>query len=184
MIIKMYPGNFFAYMLQCVYKLYKVLILLLTFLDVLLNAVPHREVKNMSKWWNETSRVVKSYEAYDGTPLINYITGGFVQHMDLSVPQTFNKTYDWVVSLHVGELIPRPLDLVYVENIVKAAKEGLVTSWGYKLNHDYRQEDATLDYGMTISNSFILPNKLKPSPSPLFFLIVDVGEVFNNLKSN
>jgi hypothetical protein len=66
--------------------------------------------------------------------MIDYITGGFVKHMDLTVPQTFNKTYDWVMSISVGEFLPRELDQVYVDNVARAASEGIVISWGYKLS--------------------------------------------------
>jgi tryptophanyl-tRNA synthetase len=56
--------------------------------------------------------------------------------MDLTKPQTFNRTYDWALSLSVGEFIPRHLDHVYVENVVKAAREGIVISWGYELGQN------------------------------------------------
>ena len=54
--------------------------------------------------------------------------------MDLAVPQTFNRSYDWVMSLHVGELIPKDLEKIYFENLLKPMVEGLVLSWGNKLN--------------------------------------------------
>ena len=81
---------------------------------------------------------MKSYDGYDGSPTIEEITNGFVKHMDLTIPQTFNKTYDWVISISIGECIPRSLEHIYIENVVKAAKEGLVISWGYKLNPEYK----------------------------------------------
>jgi hypothetical protein len=102
------------------------------------NFVPiHSEIDRRAReWWNTSSQVIKSYTGFDGSPSIDSLTNGFVNFMDLSRPQTFNRTYDWVMSISVGEFIPKELENVYVQNIVQPAKEGLVISWGYKLNKD------------------------------------------------
>ena len=61
--------------------------------------------------------------------------------MDLAKPQTFNRTYDWVISTSVGEFIPKKFEQIYFENIVKPVKEGLVISWRYKLKNREKAND-------------------------------------------
>jgi hypothetical protein len=95
---------------------------------------PHRRTRRANGRWESSPSVIKSYTAYDGTPAIGNITNGFVGYMDLSQPQKFNRSYDWVMSISVGEFIPRAYQDVYVANVVNPVKEGLVLSWGYKLN--------------------------------------------------
>jgi tryptophanyl-tRNA synthetase len=53
--------------------------------------------------------------------------------MDFTRPQTFdNRTYDWVMCINVGELIPKRYEAVFVENVLKTAREGVVFFWGIK----------------------------------------------------
>jgi hypothetical protein len=87
-------------------------------------------------WVNESSQVVKSYAAYDGMPAVELLTGGFVRFMDLAIPQKFGRMYDWVMSISVGENIPKQFEGAYVANIVQPAREGVVISWGYKTNEN------------------------------------------------
>ena len=51
--------------------------------------------------------------------------------MDLAVQQKVTKSYDWVLSMSVGEYIPKNLEQVYLSNIAQPAREGVVLSWGY-----------------------------------------------------
>lgn len=80
--------------------------------------------------------MIHSYTGYDGSPAVEVITGGLVRFMDLAVPQRFVRQYDWVVSLNVGEYVPKRLEQVYVANVVKAARDGVVVSWGYNMAKD------------------------------------------------
>ena len=52
--------------------------------------------------------------------------------MDLAKPQNFNRTFDWVMFLAVGELIPKNFEAVLIENVVRSATEGIVVFWGIK----------------------------------------------------
>ncbi len=74
---------------------------------------------------------IASYAAFDGSPLIEMLTNGFVKHMDLALHQTFNRTYDWVVSLNVGQFIPKQYEDTFVDNVVKAAGVGVIMHWGH-----------------------------------------------------
>ena len=52
-----------------------------------------------------------------------------MKYLDLTVPQYGLPLYDWVMSLEVAEHIPREYESVYLSNIVRHAKEGIVLSW-------------------------------------------------------
>ena len=73
--------------------------------------------------------MLKSYDAYDGAPFAEDTTNGRVRFLDLSVPIYHLKEYDWVVSVEVAEHIPAEFETIYVENLVRHAKEGIILSW-------------------------------------------------------
>ena len=95
------------------------------------------EAKQDADWWSNSTPAIKSYTGFDGALMIDTITGGFIQHMDLALPQTFNKTYDWVLSFNVGEFIPKEFEETYIDNVVKAATKGVAVSWGDQLNPEW-----------------------------------------------
>ena len=72
---------------------------------------------------------VRSYDAFDGAPFSETTSHGRVQFLDLTLPQYGLPLYDWVISLEVAEHIPREYESVYMDNIVRHAKEGVVLSW-------------------------------------------------------
>ena len=72
---------------------------------------------------------VKSYTAYDGAPFCENVTGGVVKFLDLTVPHYGLPAYDWVMSLEVGEHIPAKYEDIYLDNLVRHAREGVVLSW-------------------------------------------------------
>jgi 2-polyprenyl-3-methyl-5-hydroxy-6-metoxy-1,4-benzoquinol methylase len=49
--------------------------------------------------------------------------------MDLSIPQYGILQYDWIISLEVAEHIPEIYEAVYLDNIFRHAKEGIILSW-------------------------------------------------------
>jgi hypothetical protein len=75
---------------------------------------------------------VVSYEAFDGAPFCEETTNGEVKFLDLSVP-IFHlpHKYDWIVSVEVGEHIPQEFEQVYLDNLVRYAREGIVLSWAH-----------------------------------------------------
>ncbi len=51
-------------------------------------------------------------------------------------PQPFSRLlnkYDWIISLEVAEHIPAQFESIYIDNLVKHAKEGIILSWAYYL---------------------------------------------------
>lgn len=72
---------------------------------------------------------VASYDAYDGAPYCEETSEGQVEFMDLTIPQYGRPMYDWVISLEVAEHIPKKYEDVYLDNVFRHAKEGIVLSW-------------------------------------------------------
>jgi cyclopropane fatty-acyl-phospholipid synthase-like methyltransferase len=71
-------------------------------------------------------------EGYDGNPSTPEITRGLCKVLDLSAPFDLNKTFDWVLSIEVGEHLPHQFERIYIENLMRHAKKGIVTSWAVK----------------------------------------------------
>ena len=72
---------------------------------------------------------VQSYDAYDGAPYCEETSGGLVKFMDLTIPQYGLPIYDWIVSLEVAEHIPSQFESVYLDNVFRHAREGIILSW-------------------------------------------------------
>lgn len=72
---------------------------------------------------------VKLYDAYDGAPFCEETSKSMVKFMDLTVPQYGIPMYDWILSLEVAEHIPKEYEPVYIDNLVRHSKEGIIMSW-------------------------------------------------------
>lgn len=72
---------------------------------------------------------VKLYDAYDGAPFCEETSAGRVKFLDLTVPQYGVPIYDWIISLEVAEHIPSKFESVYIDNLVRHSREGIVMSW-------------------------------------------------------
>lgn len=72
---------------------------------------------------------IKLYDAYDGAPYCDETSNGLVQFLDLTVPQYGIPMYDWVISLEVAEHIPKEHEAVYIDNLVRHSREGIIMSW-------------------------------------------------------
>ncbi|PNH05346.1 hypothetical protein TSOC_008419 [Tetrabaena socialis] len=75
------------------------------------------------------STTVRQYSPYDGSEGIEAATGGRVRFLDLSEPTWAGVSYDWVMSLEVGEHIPAEKEKVFISNVLRHAKRGVVLSW-------------------------------------------------------
>lgn len=65
---------------------------------------------------------------YDGSPLTNDITNGICNTMDFSNAVDIGQ-FDVVLSLEVGEHIPREYEEIYIDNLVRASKKYICLSW-------------------------------------------------------
>jgi cyclopropane fatty-acyl-phospholipid synthase-like methyltransferase len=68
-------------------------------------------------------------EAYDGNPNTETLTDGIGKVLDLSKPFYLGKKFDVVLSLEVGEHIPKEFEEQFIDNITKHAKKHLIISW-------------------------------------------------------
>ncbi|XP_071116135.1 uncharacterized protein [Haliotis cracherodii] len=81
------------------------------------------------KKYLDSTRRLLIYDAFDGAPYGPETSGGVVRFLDLTAPQYGLPIYDWIISLEVAEHIPSQYEEVYVDNIARHAKIGIVLSW-------------------------------------------------------
>lgn len=68
-------------------------------------------------------------EAYDGNPNTPELTKGLGKVVDLSENIDLGKTFDFVLSLEVGEHIPKEFEDVYINNVLKHSHNYVLLSW-------------------------------------------------------
>lgn len=73
------------------------------------------------------SRMFDTY-AFDGNPYAEGNSGGLVKTMDLSLPADLPPV-DWVVTLEVGEHIPPDREGVFLGNVCRSSRVGVILSW-------------------------------------------------------
>lgn len=76
-----------------------------------------------------SSGLVTTYDSYDGSPWIEKATNGNVKYLELTIPQYGLPLYDWIISLEVAEHIPAVYENVYLGNLIRHAKRGIILSW-------------------------------------------------------
>lgn len=68
-------------------------------------------------------------DGFDGNPRTAEFTAGTCRVLDLSRPLHDVETYDWVLSLEVGEHIPRSHEETFLNNLHRHNTVGIVLSW-------------------------------------------------------
>ncbi len=71
-------------------------------------------------------------EGFDGNPATVELTEGLGSVHDLSRPLKLHKKFDWILSLEVGEHIPKKYERIFIENLVRHCCSGIVLSWAVK----------------------------------------------------
>ncbi len=77
----------------------------------------------------ERTGKVQTYDAFDGAPYVEEVTNGSVWFLDLSAPQYGLKAYDWILCIEVAEHIPQQYEAIFLSNLVRHARRGIVLSW-------------------------------------------------------
>ena len=67
-------------------------------------------------------------ECYDGSPHAAKMSNDLCATLDLAHPADLEPR-DWVLSLEVGEHIPKDYEKPYIDNLTKLANNGIVLSW-------------------------------------------------------
>lgn len=68
------------------------------------------------------------WRGFDGAGDIVEYTDGFVRFADLTIPLALPRA-DWVVSLEVGEHVPREHTLMFIRNLHAHNRCGVLLSW-------------------------------------------------------
>ncbi len=66
---------------------------------------------------------------FDGNPNTPELTNGVCGVKDLSEPFTCFPPYDWVMSLEVGEHLPKQFEDTFIQNLHNNNMYGIVLSW-------------------------------------------------------
>ena len=66
------------------------------------------------------------FSGFDGALNIEEISRGFVSHLDFSKPFQLNKKFDWVLSIEVGEHIPKQYEDNFIQNLIRHACKGIL----------------------------------------------------------
>lgn len=67
-------------------------------------------------------------EGWDGNPNTHIISKGLCKVADLTKINEFEKK-DWVLSLEVGEHIPKKYETTFIQNLINHSKKGIILSW-------------------------------------------------------
>lgn len=69
---------------------------------------------------------------YDGNPNTPELTNNLCGILDLSKTILLENKFDWVMSLEVGEHIPKKYEDIFIENLHNNNKHGIILSWAVK----------------------------------------------------
>jgi hypothetical protein len=75
-----------------------------------------------------SSGLLSRVSAIDGAGNIEQLTRGLIKRANLAAPQEL-EPHDWVMTFEVGEHIPREYEGIFLDNITRHAKEGVILSW-------------------------------------------------------
>ena len=77
----------------------------------------------------DDTKLLKVYDAYDGSPFAEVSSEGSVKFLDFSITQYGLPIYDWVISIEAAEHIPRKYEGIFFSNLVRHARTGIILSW-------------------------------------------------------
>jgi SAM-dependent methyltransferase len=71
-------------------------------------------------------------DGFDGNPKTPELTNNLCGVKDIAVPFVFETPYDWVMSLEVGEHLPKEFEDIFINNLCNNCKKGIILSWALK----------------------------------------------------
>jgi len=71
-------------------------------------------------------------DGFDGNPDTPALSKGTCQVQNIAVSFRLRRQYDFVMSLEVGEHLPKDSEEVFIDNLIAHAKKGIVLSWAKK----------------------------------------------------
>ena len=121
---------------------------------------------------------------YDGNPSTPTLSNGTCQTLDLSKPVQLAPA-EWVMSLEVGEHLPKEFEQTFIANLMRTAEKGIVLSWAKKGQggHGHVNEQNN-DYIKAIFaengwvNDVEAEQALRDASYPIYFWFYDTVMVF------
>ena len=86
----------------------------------------------LGHYTHQLQNVVETCDGFDGNPFTKELTNGKCNVLDLTDPHKFETQYDWVLSLEVGEHIPKTYEDIFIDNLSENCINGIVLSWAVK----------------------------------------------------
>ena len=71
----------------------------------------------------------KQVDCFDGNPNTPEMTGGIGKVLDLSEEFNLEKKYECVISLEVGENIPKEKEQIFLDNLDRHCEQCIILSW-------------------------------------------------------
>lgn len=71
----------------------------------------------------------KQVDCFDGNPNTPEMTGGIGKVLDLSEEFNLEKKYECVISLEVGEHIPKEKEQIFLDNLDRHCEQCIILSW-------------------------------------------------------
>lgn len=71
----------------------------------------------------------KKVDCFDGNPFTPEMTGGLAKVLDLSQPFDLERKYECVISLEVGEHIPKEREQIFLDNLDRHCSQCIILSW-------------------------------------------------------
>ena len=151
--------------------------------NVLINFFKHENVKSIVDFGCGMGDYVKIFKqhninaiGFDGNPNTPKLTNNLCEVLDLSVPKQFDEPFDWVMSLEVGEHLPKEFEDIFIHNLHNNNKHGIILSWAVKgqggkghfneQNNDYiKTKVCELGY----INDIVNENKMRKSSTLSWF---------------
>jgi cyclopropane fatty-acyl-phospholipid synthase-like methyltransferase len=104
--------------------------------DGIINLLKQNNIKTVVDFGcgkgNYASSIIQSgvyCEAYDGNPNTPELSNGLGKVLDLSMNFNLDKKFDCVISLEVGEHIPKEYEKIFIDNICSHTTNLLILSW-------------------------------------------------------
>ncbi len=110
-----------------------------TLSEALLNFLKKEEVKTICDFGCGLGNYVKHFKdnnidatGYDGNPNTPELTNNLCNVLDLSIPKKFDIPFNWVMSLEVGEHLPKKFEDIFINNLHSNNENGIILSWAVK----------------------------------------------------
>jgi cyclopropane fatty-acyl-phospholipid synthase-like methyltransferase len=124
-------------------------------------------------------------DGIDGNPYTPALSKGMCRIQDLSIPFQLNRNYDWVLSLEVGEHLPKQYEEIFIDNLIRHAEKGIVLSWAIVGHGGYGHiNEQSNDYIKAILkskgwiNDVVAENRLRKAANPIYYWFKDTIMVF------